>query len=163
MKPQTRTNATPNRNGYVPSYVPSYIPPPEPPKPPPAPNVEVENNIEIPEQIHVEAASMSDLVEQIIANAAVLFPGASVKVTTAFAPPRRSVGSSLIFGGNVCHALLVAPKNEERPTSRYKLLMKGPGVSGIKARPAEQRRQAIAGMLEEVERRVGKELLRPGA
>ncbi|KAJ9663599.1 hypothetical protein H2201_005560 [Coniosporium apollinis] len=159
MKPQTRTNATPNRNGYVPSYVPSYIPPPEPPKPPPAPNVEVENNIEIPEQIHVEAAS----IMIVPANAAVLFPGASVKVTTAFAPPRRSVGSSLIFGGNVCHALLVAPKNEERPTSRYKLLMKGPGVSGIKARPAEQRRQAIAGMLEEVERRVGKELLRPGA
>lgn len=97
------------------------------------------------------------------ANAAVLFPGASVKVTTALAPPRRSVGSSLTFGANVCHALLVAPKNEERATSRYKVLIKGPGVSGTKDHPAEGRRQAIARMLEEVERRVGKELLGPGA
>lgn len=59
----------------------------------------------------------------------------------------------------MCHALIVAPKNEESAHSRYKVLLKGIGVAGDKKHPAAGRRSAVQALLEETERRIGKELL----
>jgi len=55
--------------------------------------------------------------------------------------------------------MLVTPKNPDRETSRYRTLVKGPGVPGNKNQPASGRRSAVAALLEELERKVGKELL----
>lgn len=69
-------------------------------------------------------------------------------MTTAVAP-----------NGMLCHALLVAPKNPDRDTSRYKVVLKGPGVPGERNQPTKGRRSAVAALLEELERAIGKEFL----
>ena len=79
-----------------------------------------------------------------------LFPGTRLAVTTAAVP-----------NGNANFAILCAPKNEERATSRYKVLVKGPTALGPKGEPGD-RREALVGLLEELEKRVYKEMLAPG-
>ncbi|KAL0260626.1 hypothetical protein SLS55_004316 [Diplodia seriata] len=127
------------------SYVPSYQAPPEAPAPPPA--TTVENKIEVPETVQI--TTMTDLVERIQENASVLFPSSPrLRVTTALAP-----------SGLLCHAVVLGPKNEDSKTSRYKVLLKGPGVPGVKAEPGRGRREALIGLLEDLERRIGREML----
>ncbi|KAK0661777.1 hypothetical protein DIS24_g2260 [Lasiodiplodia hormozganensis] len=131
-------------NKAINGYVPAYQAPPEPPAPLPAPKVE--NKIEVPETVQI--TTMTDLVERIQENASVLFPASPrLRVTTALAP-----------SGLLCHAVVLGPKNEESKTSRYKLLLKGPGVPGVKHEPGRGRREALIGLLEELERKVGKEM-----
>lgn len=138
-KPKAPANRATN------SYVPSYQAPPEPPAPLPAPKVE--NKIEVPATMNV--TTMTDLVDRIQENASILFP----------ASPRLKVSTALAPSGLLCHGIVVGPKNEESKTSRYKVLLKGPGVPGVKSEPGRGRREALVGLLEEVERRVGKEML----
>lgn len=83
-------------------------------------------------------------------NASIIFPST----------PRLRVTTALNPSGLLCHALVVGPKNDDSKTSRFKMLLKGPGVPGVKAEPGRGRRHALIGLLEEVERRVGKEMLR---
>lgn len=127
------------------SYVPAYQPPPEPPAPMPAPKVE--NKIEVPQTMQV--TTLTDLVERIQENASIIFP----------ASPRLKVSTALAPSGLLCHAIVVGPKNEESKSSRYKVLVKGPGVAGTKSDPGRGRRAALMALLEEVEKRVGKEML----
>ncbi|KAK8214970.1 hypothetical protein BKA81DRAFT_355960 [Phyllosticta paracitricarpa] len=129
----------PATNGYTPKY----IPPPEPAAPLPAPKVD--NKINLPK--YLEVTTMTDLVERIQESASIVFP----------ATPRLRVSTALAPSG-LCHALVAAPKNGESKTSRYKLVLKGPGVPGSKDDPGKGRREALVALLEEVERRVGKEL-----
>ncbi|KAK8163275.1 hypothetical protein BC567DRAFT_233142 [Phyllosticta citribraziliensis] len=132
----------PASNGYTPKY----IPPPEPaaaPAPLPAPKVE--NKIHLPK--YLDVTTMTDLVERIQESASIIFPATQrLRVSTAVAP------------SGLCHAVVAAPKNEESKASRYKLVLKGPGVIVSKDDPGKGRREALAALLEEVERRVGKEL-----
>ncbi|EKG16662.1 hypothetical protein MPH_06116 [Macrophomina phaseolina MS6] len=137
-KPKAPTNRVTN------NYGPAYQPPPEPPAPMPAPKVE--NKIEVPATMNV--TTMTDLVDRIQENASILFP----------ASPRLKVSTALAPSGLLCHAIVVGPKNEESKTSRYKVLLKGPGVSGVKNDPGRGRREALVGLLEELEKRVGKEM-----
>ncbi|KAK8191895.1 uncharacterized protein BKA78DRAFT_315362 [Phyllosticta capitalensis] len=137
----------PATNGYTPKY----IPPPEPAAPVSLPAPKVDNKINLPK--YLEVTTMTDLVERIQESASIVFPSTPrLRISTALAPT------------GLCHALVAAPKNEESKTSRYKLVLKGPGVpaaAGPKdkdADPARARREALLALLEEVERRVGKEL-----
>ncbi|KAF2103845.1 hypothetical protein NA57DRAFT_70053 [Rhizodiscina lignyota] len=132
-------NVSTSANGYSPKYTP-------PPEPTILPAPKVETRVEVPAVL--ETTSLSDLVERILDNASVLYPGEKVKCTTAVAA-----------SGVMVHAVVVAPKNPESQTSRFKVLYKGPGIAGDKKNPAKGRRDAIVACLEELERRVGKELL----
>jgi hypothetical protein len=61
--------------------------------------------------------------------------------------------------GLLYHALVLAPKNPERETSRWRVEIKGPGVPSKKGEEDAGRRLALEGLLDEVEKRVGKEML----
>lgn len=61
--------------------------------------------------------------------------------------------------GITCHALVLGPKNPDSPTSRFKVLFRGPGIVGNKKHPGQGRRDAIAALLEELEKKVGKEFM----
>jgi len=61
--------------------------------------------------------------------------------------------------GLTCHAIIATPKNDERETSKWRTLIKGPGAAGNKKHPAAGRRDAIAALLEDLEKKVGRELL----
>jgi len=165
-----KTTTPQKTNGYVGSYHPSYVPPPEP-QVLPAPNVDVDNHVEIPDNI--ESTTLSNLIERILGelqhgenaifgevsvliraftdNAQVLHPGEKLKCVTAVSQ-----------SGTTCHALIATPKNDEREKSRWRTLVKGPGVAGSKGRAAVSRREAIEALLEDLEKKVGKELLDGG-
>lgn len=64
--------------------------------------------------------------------------------------------------GTTCHALVMGPKNPESPTSRFKVLFRGPGVAGNRKHPAQGRRDALVACLEELEKKVGKEFIGGG-
>ena len=59
----------------------------------------------------------------------------------------------------MCHAAVVAPKNAESPTSRYKVLHKGQGILSDKKHPFKGRKEALVALLEDMERKAGRELL----
>ncbi|KAF2083554.1 hypothetical protein K490DRAFT_69714 [Saccharata proteae CBS 121410] len=153
--PQNQRRPLPGPN----SYVPNHAPPPSPAAPAiiPAPNVE--NKIQLPGTMQV--TTLTDLVSRIQENTTVLYPAIPrLRVTTALAPQSAAFGAPK-RGQLVYHALVLAPKNEERETSRYGVLIKGPGVVAG-GRGSGERREALMGLLEEVERRVGKEMLGGG-
>jgi len=84
-------------------------------------------------------------------NAQVLHPGEKLKCVTAVSQ-----------SGTTYHALIATPKNDEREKSRWRTLVKGPGVAGSKGRTAVSRREAIEALLEDLEKKVRKELLDGG-
>ncbi|KAK8160920.1 hypothetical protein BKA80DRAFT_255564 [Phyllosticta citrichinensis] len=145
------TNGTykPATNGYTPKY----IPPPEPAAPAPLPAPKVENKINLPK--YLEVTTMTDLVERIQAPAA---NGATESASIIFPATQRLRVSTAVAPSGLCHAVVAAPKNEESKASRYKLVLKGPGVIVSKDDPGKGRREALAALLEEVEKKVGKEL-----
>lgn len=127
-------------NGYTPSYTPdkdAIIPS----------STNVENRIDIPSTL--TTVSLSDLTQRIIDNASVLHPGVPLKVVTAKA------------AGSVCsyNALVASPKNPDRSTSRWQVEVKGPVVNMSRNHEEEARRQAMEVLLEDLERKVAKELL----
>jgi hypothetical protein len=71
-----------------------------------------------------------------------------LKITTVLAP-----------SGILYHALILSPKNPERETSRWKVELKGPGIPSEKNAGNAGRRRAMEALLDEVERKVGKEML----
>lgn len=88
------------------------------------------------------------LITAVADSASILSPGIPLKVTTALTP-----------SGMLYYALVVTPKNAERETSRWRVEDKGPPVPTDKLGEALGRRRALEALLEQLERKVGKELL----
>ncbi|KAL9079586.1 MAG: hypothetical protein Q9157_001523 [Trypethelium eluteriae] len=93
-----------------------------------------------------EVVTLSDLTQQILANAEILFPREEhLRVVTAQTP------SGLLY-----HSLLVAdkpqPKEAQYRINDTKIVVKSQGT--------QERRGALMDLLQETERRVGKELLK---
>lgn len=126
-------------SGYTPSYTAEKEATPA--------TANVENRVDIPSSL--TTVSMSDLTQRIIDNASILHPGLPLKVVTA-----KAAGSGCSY-----NALVASPKNPERSTSRWQVEVKGPVVNMSRNHEEEARRQAMETLLEDLERKVAKELL----
>ena len=59
--------------------------------------------------------------------------------------------------GRIFHAIISEPKNPDRESSKYKVAVKGPVVSGKKD-PALSRRGALVKLLEVTEKSIAREV-----
>lgn len=125
-------------NGYTPAYIPE--------KEEAFPITNVENKIDVPSNFNTE--SLADLSQRIVDNASILHPGVPLKLVTA-----KAAGAGCSY-----NALVASPKNPERTTSRWQVEVKGPVVNMARGHEGECRRQAMEVLLQELERKVAKEL-----
>ncbi|KAI9667249.1 MAG: hypothetical protein M1821_000062 [Bathelium mastoideum] len=93
----------------------------------------------------LDVVTLSDISQQVVTNAAILFPKErNLRVVTAQAP------SGLLY-----YCMLVADKPQPKE-ARYKI---DDFKIVVKSQGTQDRRRAILDLLEETEKRVGKELL----